>query len=508
MADQKIKLSTKPVVSPTNDDTMVGVDSAGNVRLFPFSAIAGGTYTAAPADASLVPAATSGSWTLTGNGGPVPTQGASGIVFAAANNLAAASFNVTLKDNTNYEVEIEIADYVSGSVRVLVYGATTNHLGATASRAANGIFTQTVTTNATGSLTNQVRIQATGTNGTNSFRIARITVKESSGTIYPVRPLAEKIREIECSLLDFDVDPAGNNDSTSGFTRAIAECDRRLRIPSGTFKVNNIEVNRSVEIIGDGREHSLIHITGSGNIHGMRIIGESSLGRSNLIRLKDFQLRYMGAGQTAAGTGPGQNNWSGIYIQRKVIMESVYVRDFTNDGIYFAPSDEAETGVAGTIDNAVFFARLVDVWSKDNGRDGCFVRRGANANNFSMCQFDRNGRYGLHQFTDGFGTYGNTYRDGQASYNSNIGWFFENGTDTQTSGLYAEWNGSPDNTNTNGYQNTLYDFHIGDNCTHSWFGIGVLFGNNLTEKLTHIRLPGFNSNSIQVWYGGRKLFGD
>ncbi|MGU7895810.1 hypothetical protein, partial [Escherichia coli] len=187
-------------------------------------------------------------------------------------------------------------------------------------------------------------------------------------------------------------------------------------------------------------------------------IGESALGRSNLIQILGMQFRYMGSGQTVAS---GRNNcWSGVYIQRKVLFEDFYVREFTNDGMYFAPSDASEgaTSVLGSIDQAVFFSEMRNTWSKDNGRDGIRVRAGANANLFINCQFDRNKGVGFHHFTDGYATYGNVLIIGQASYNSSYGYYFENGTDLWAAGLYAEHNGTPTNTDTDSYQNTPYDF--------------------------------------------------
>jgi len=452
----------------------------------------------------LAPSVTGGGYTLSGS--TPPTQNGSGIHFVAASNLATASAAITaLADNTTYDVSFTVANLTGGAVRVICYGDTNDHAGATSSVSANGTYNVQVTTGATGSFTNQVRIQATGTTGTNTFDITALSVKAAGVGTFPTRAMDQKVKEIQVSVIDFGADPTGTLDSTSAFNSAIAFGARRIYVPAGTYRVSSLTINRSIEIFGDGREFSVIQITGTGNIHGMRLIGESSLGRSNLIKLKDFQLNYVGSGQTVAGAGAGNNNWSGIYIQRKCIIESVYVRNFTNDGIYWAPSDADEaTGNGGTIDNAVFFARLTDVWSKDNGRDGIAVRRGANANNFMMCQFDRNGRYGFHHYTDGFSTYGNIVRDGQCSYNEQYGYYFENGTNIVTEGLYAEYNGSPNHTNTDGYTNTPIDIYVGDNCVRSFIGIGVL----LNASTTHVRLPAFNPATIQVWEGGRRLFGD
>lgn len=123
----------------------------------------------------LAPAANSGAWTLSGT--TPPTQDASGIRFNAASNLAAAAFTVPIVSDATYLVRFTVANYVGGAARVLVYGAAANKLGATQNVSANGTYTVMVTTSATGSLTNQIRIQATGTSGTNTFAITGISVK-------------------------------------------------------------------------------------------------------------------------------------------------------------------------------------------------------------------------------------------------------------------------------------------------------------------------------------------
>lgn len=308
------------------------------------------------------------------------------------------------------------------------------------------------------------------------------------------------------TVLDYGMDPTGVSPCDTAFANMLADGLRAFVFPIGTFRFNNtIEVTESISILGVSPLHTLLRSYASGAKHGMRVIGNSGLGRSNLIEMRNFDFQRAGAAQTVAGSGPGLGNWSGIYLQRKVIMDNVRTGNWTNDGIYFAPSDADEgTSAGGTISNAVFFAQLENVWSKDNGRDGLAVRRGANANSFVRMQCDKNGRYGVHHYTDGFGTYGNTFRDGQASYNKQEGYRFANGTNLITSGLYAEHNGTPTNTDTDSYTNTAYDFYLGDNCTKSHFGLGVLL-NGDTGK---VRLPGFNPATIQVWEGGKRLFGD
>lgn len=329
----------------------------------------------------------------------------------------------------------------------------------------------------------------------------------ASGSGAVERPLRVVIGEMQCSILNFGADPTGTSACDIALASALASGAKTIHFPAGIYRFNNtIVIDKSVTIKGDGRNSTFLRSYVSGNNHGMRIIGEAVLGRSNLIKLTAFDFEYMGAGQTAS------SYWCGVFIQRKVDIDDMYVHGFTNDGILFAPSNaDVASGLKGTISNAPFFCYLKNVWSKDNGRDGCWIRMGANANTFENCQFDRNGRYGFRHFNDSpddnaatASTYGNKLKSGQASYNKQYGFFFENGTNILTDALYAEYNGSTDNTDTNGYVNTQYDFYLGDNCVRSWIGIGVVFGANLS----HVRVPSVNSNQIQVWEGGRKIFGD
>jgi hypothetical protein len=323
-----------------------------------------------------------------------------------------------------------------------------------------------------------------------------------SGTGGVMRTYKSKVEELGRSVIDFGADPTGVADSTAAFNSAIAAGVKILLIPAGTYKVSSLNLNKMVWLIGQGRYSSTIQITGSGNIHGITVIGDGALSGAQLIRMFGFKLAYTGAGQTAAS---GTNNcWSGIYIQRKVIMDEVWVDNFTNDGIYFAPNDASEgaTSTSGTLGNAVFFSMMTNVWSKHNGRDGIRVRMGANANGFINCDFSNNGGVGFHHLTDGGATYGNWVVGGQCSYNSSYGWYFESGTEVNASCLYAEKNGTVDGGNT-GYTNTTFDFYVGDNLSRSSIGLGVVFN----AVATHVRAPAKGLNdSIIVYRGGTRFF--
>lgn len=125
----------------------------------------------------LAAAANSGSWVTFGTA-PVPSQDASGILFAGVTNSAGVHFLVTLEDNVDYEVILTVAGLTLGSLKVQVYGPTTNHLGASAAISANGTYSIPLNTASTGSLTNRIRIIANGASTNNSYRITSISLKK------------------------------------------------------------------------------------------------------------------------------------------------------------------------------------------------------------------------------------------------------------------------------------------------------------------------------------------
>lgn len=318
------------------------------------------------------------------------------------------------------------------------------------------------------------------------------------------RTVKAKVEEFAVSVLDYGADPTGVADCSTAFANAIAAANTLGRyvvdIPAGTYKLNStLNVNQNVWLRGAGRYNTILNSNVSGANHGMIIIGNGN----PAVRCSGFKLDHVGAAQTAAS---GVNhNWSGIYLQRGCILDDIYVNGFTNDGIFFAPRDAVEgaTSTLGTIGQAVFFAQLIKVWSKNNGRDGCRVRMGANANVFINCDFSNNSGTGLHHVTEGGATYGNVIIGGQCSYNTSYGYYFESGTNIVTSGLYGEYNGSPTNTNTDGYTNTPFDFYIGDNCSRSKIEIGTLFN----SSFSHVRAPSKGLNdSCYVGQGGQRAF--
>ena len=128
------------------------------------------------------PAFTGSNWTLdlkSGAAGTV-TQDATGITFAAANNITNGNIATTgpaMIDNGTYEVTYTVTNYTSGSFKVLVDGPTVNHGGPTTSKSAAGTYTERVTLNGTASNTNRIFFQAIGASGQNSFKVTAISVK-------------------------------------------------------------------------------------------------------------------------------------------------------------------------------------------------------------------------------------------------------------------------------------------------------------------------------------------
>lgn len=326
---------------------------------------------------------------------------------------------------------------------------------------------------------------------------------QAAGTGSVSRSMQDKVREYAVSILDFGGDPTGASDNTTAFNNAKNSGAREIYFPAGTYRFNStIVLDKNLKITGAGRTSTYLYSYVTGNNHGMRVIGDAVLGRSNSMDLREFTLEYKGTGQTA-GT-----NWCGMFIQRKVNMYSVAVENFTNDGAMFAPSNaDVAAGLKGTIGNAPFFSYIENCYFKGNGRNGFWCRMGANANTFMNCQFQNNGNYGFYHFNDSpddnaatASTYGNQVFGGQASYNSHEGYYLENGTDFGLYWAYAEQNNSPDNTSANGYVNGPYDFYVGDGLNRSFVQCGVLFGGSSS----HVRVP-TASTTIAVYAGGNPL---
>lgn len=122
-----------------------------------------------------------GTWTLSLNGGlaGTVTQDANGLHFAGANNIAAASHPLSPAsvDNATYQIDYTVANMTAAGVRPILYGPTTGHGGTGTTRNANGTYSERVTCSGAGSFTNQIRFQATGASGQNTFDITFCTVR-------------------------------------------------------------------------------------------------------------------------------------------------------------------------------------------------------------------------------------------------------------------------------------------------------------------------------------------
>jgi hypothetical protein len=282
---------------------------------------------------------------------------------------------------------------------------------------------------------------------------------------------------------DFGADNTGVNPCDSAFAKVIAAGVKRLYIP-GYYRFNNTIPISGIEVFGDGLMNSGFNSYTS-LADGVTLAGPVG----SITRLRDFTLQYKGVGQPAGKHG--------LRAMRKVYADSIQVKGFTNDGIYTDSID-------GTIGGAAFFSRWDNVWAKNNGRDGFGQRFGANGHIHCNGQYDKNRRYGFHHYTDGGATYNTTITGGQACYNGLQGWMMESGTSIRAFNLYAEFNGSPTQTNTDGYTNTPFDYDISPSCNHSTIELGSVFSN----LITHCNAPIKGSNdAVVVKWGGMRVFG-
>lgn len=108
-----------------------------------------------------------------------PTHDASGITFSATAGGGAAWVDVpTLEDNVTYRGSFTMDQYTSGVYRLLVYGATINHLAKDDSLIVTGpgTYTWTQSTSNTGSIATEIRMQCT--TGPCTGRVTAISVKK------------------------------------------------------------------------------------------------------------------------------------------------------------------------------------------------------------------------------------------------------------------------------------------------------------------------------------------
>lgn len=336
----------------------------------------------------------------------------------------------------------------------------------------------------------------------NSLQISAAAA--ASGTFTPLgtgavaRTQDVKMMETCVSVTDYGADPTGVADSTAAFTNAIAR-NERVFVPKGTYKVSSLTISKSVHIHGEDRFNTKITFT-STSAHALDIVGSDTEGPGgNNGAWGQISLERLWLEGTANQTA----SFHGLVVRRRAIIRDVKVRNFTNDGIHFMCRTATNPGTAA------FFCLFDKVSSEDNGRDGCFVRAGANANVFLDCNFDNNGRYGFHISTEdddggatGTGTYGNVVVGGQASYNTQYGYYQESGTDNHYYGIYTEGNGR--DAGGNAYVNTYFNIYMSNSGARNLCFMGPPHNNDFK----HTRAPNRGQDeSIGVYAGGRRLYG-
>jgi hypothetical protein len=77
------------------------------------------------------------------------------------------------------------------------------------------------------------------------------------------RPINKKLAEF-VSVLDFGADPTGVADSTTAFTNAQT-ASKNVYIPEGTYLIDNLRIQNNVNLIGAGKEVSVLVQGAAGN---------------------------------------------------------------------------------------------------------------------------------------------------------------------------------------------------------------------------------------------------
>ena len=130
----------------------------------------------------MAPLVTDAAWSLTLQGGAAGTvvSDGTGIHFVGANNVSSAFRNgILFEDNALYEITWTVANYTSGSSRILIGGNTIDHGFSSPSHSGAGTFTERgSTSSAPFGSSKLIRVQATGANGTNSFDVTSLSIKK------------------------------------------------------------------------------------------------------------------------------------------------------------------------------------------------------------------------------------------------------------------------------------------------------------------------------------------
>jgi len=258
---------------------------------------------------------------------------------------------------------------------------------------------------------------------------ASVVTYNQGGTGAVNRTVESRLQD-RVSVADFGA-VGGVTDDTTALNTAIAAVavGGQILIPFATMTITSLDLNQNVELVGLGRANTILTVTSFGTDgdtsakYGIRCIGDPVDGLESVPKLRGMQI-------ILTTTTPDVH---GLLLRRKTIAEDVYVRNATGDGIRFDTNAD---------NNAVFFSRLTDVWSKSNKGYGCNLRKGANANVFLNCQMDLNGKDGYIHQTDGFSTNGNIIIGGQASFNFGRGINAASGTNLTVLGTFHELNSS------------------------------------------------------------------
>lgn len=249
----------------------------------------------------------------------------------------------------------------------------------------------------------------------------------------------------------------GTTNDQTAFENAIASVDD-IYVPTGTYIVNYITINRNIRLTGSGRTNTKINVqsysTYNSIAYGILCRGHSSL--ADVIQVSGVEVQIDSA----------QSGQVGILITRKTYISDLYVHGAPSDGLYFRSVNSST--------EAPYFCRLDSVWSKYNGRDGCRLTENCNVNLFINCQFSNNAGHGWHQASEGngqpAGVYNNVIVAGQASYNSLHGLYVETGAHLEVYGSYTEQNSQTDggDPKTGAYKN----LQIGANATRCFIVLG------------------------------------
>jgi hypothetical protein len=281
----------------------------------------------------------------------------------------------------------------------------------------------------------------------------------------------------------------GVNNETIAFENANAAVDNIL-VPTGTFLVDSIAINRNVQITGTGRKTSRVLVQSYTTYQNIKC-GILCRGAATSPSLTD--LAFM-SGLDIQITS-GEAGQVGVLITRKLNMSDVYIHGAPGDGVYFRSVS------SGT--EAPYFCKFDGVWMKSNGGNGATITENCNGTLFINCQFSSNGGHGLHQTISGNGQpaaiYNTIVVGGQVAYNGFHGLYFASGSNNEVYGTYAEQNSDVDggNPKIGAYKNV----QLGPNVTRSCMVLGEQ-GTDISPELA-IGLNTVIGNFVSI--GGRVL---